>query len=146
MLKIDQNIRLHFRAYFDAHLYCDIWSQVLADELLPASEESNFLDAMVEHLKRGSEGLSLQDVEACQEILYACNAQLGMEDAIKGGCGSKRLLNGQARVESLELDHKWDKSLAIHDLKLSTSQQADEDGSLHTGEWCREILNNRLCS
>ena len=99
---------LDYRAYFDAHLYCDIWTQVMADELLPASDDSNLLDGLVDNLKRGSEGLSLQDVEACQQILYSCSTQLGLDDALNGaGCGSKRQLDDESRIQTLELEHKW---------------------------------------
>ena len=82
------------------------------------------------------------DVEMCQEILYSCSAHLGLEDALMGGCGRKRLLNSAAR--NLDLEGKWTKSLAIYDMKLS--HQSPDDGTLQKGQIQRGLVNAMMNS
>ena len=135
-----------------------IWCQVLREEYSDHLdlESKNLLDAVDDlSAKCSNSGLGVKgktgklkqpprssDVEMCQEILYSCSAHLGLEDALMGGCGRKRLLNSAAR--NLDLEGKWTKSLAIYDMKLS--HQSPDDGTLQKGQIQRGLVNAMMNS
>ena len=134
-----------------------IWCQVLREEYSDHLdlESKNLLDAVDDlSAKCSNSGLGVKgktgklkqpprssDVEMCQEILYSCSAHLGLEDALMGGCGRKRLLNSAAR--NLDLEGKWTKSLAIYDMKLS---HQSPEGTLQKGQIQRGLVNAMMNS